>query len=128
MKNKDTKTFSKLIILINVILLLVVSIFLLILQKYSWVIGYLIGTITSYITYLMHVNNVNKLGVNTKNPVRNSIGSALLRLLISAVVLLISVYVNWINLYATFIGLLVIKLTIVVVGFIMEIKKTKEGM
>lgn len=128
MKNKETKTFSKLIILINVILLLVVSIFLLILQKYSWVIGYLIGTITSYITYLMHVNNVNKLGVNTKNPVRNSISSALLRLLISAVVLLVSVYVNWINLYATFIGLLVIKLTILVVGFIMEIKKPKEGM
>ena len=127
MKNKEIKTFSKLILIVNGILLLVVFAVLLILQLYSWAIGYLLGSITSYITYLMHANNVNKIDANTKNPVRKSVASALLRLLISAAILFIALYVDFINLYATFIGLLVIKLTVFIVGFILEIKKSKGG-
>ena len=127
MKNNDTKRFTNLVLLVNVIILTIVSIVLLLLQQYSLVIGYAMGSITSYITYLMHVNNINKLDINTKNPVKKTVASALLRFFISAIVLLVALYVNWINLYATFIGLLVIKLTIIICGFIMEIRKNKGG-
>lgn len=127
MKENEIRAFSKLILTVNMIVLFVVSIVLLILKQYSWLIGYLFGSITSYITYLMHANNVSKLGLSSKHPVRSSVSSAILRLCISAVSLLIALYVSWINIYATFIGLLVIKLTVIIVSFILEINKSKGG-
>ena len=127
MKNKEIRTFSKLILIVNGILLTVVITILLVLKLYSWSIGYLFGSIISYITYLMHVNNVEKIDGNTKNPARKSVASALLRLLISAAILFVALYVEFINFYATFVGLLVIKFTVFIVGFIREIKKSKGG-
>ena len=126
MENNEIKIFSKKVLTINLIILIVVSFALLLMQQYSWVIGYVLGSITSYITYLMHVNNVDKMCLNKKSPVKSSVASALLRFCISALCLAIGVFVEWVNIYATFIGLLVIKLTIYVLGFMTQ-KKVKEG-
>lgn len=127
MKDNEIKLFRNKILLINVVILLVTIIMLLILRKYSWIIGYLLGSITSYITFSIHVNSVSKVGKTDKNERKRSIASALFRFLISAACLSIALFIGWINIIATFIGLLVIKLTIIVYGFITEIKKERKG-
>lgn len=127
MKNNEIKFFSKIVLLVNGIILLISCIILLIMKKYSWLIGYLLGSVTSYITYLMHAHHADKFGFNSRSSTKKSIASALLRLVISAASLFIALYVSWIDLIATFIGLLVIRLTVLVVSLIIGIKKEKGG-
>lgn len=124
--NKEIKEFSKKIILINLIILLVVLIVLLILGKYSYALGYCLGSITSYITYLMHVNNVKQIGDSIHHPKRNAFAAVSLRLAISATALLIAFFVKMIDIIATFIGLLVIKVVILIAGIILEVIKNKR--
>lgn len=121
----EVKKFSKIILITNVIILAVCFIVLLILGLYSYAFGYLLGSITSYVTYLMHANSVNNLNDDTKNPSKKSFASSMLRFFISAVVLAITLFVNFIDIVWTFIGLMVIKLTIVIVGFINTRKRRK---
>lgn len=129
MKNDQIKPFVKLIILINTIIMLVGIIVLLILQKYSWTIGYSIGTIVSNITFIMHAFNVSKFGKKTVNPVKSSVSSTLFRTLISAGALLLAFLVESIDIFATFIGLVVIKIVIVITSLIVfrEGKQKVEG-
>ena len=121
MKN-DIKAFSKTIIFINLIILIVVSIVLLILGEYNWLLGYLLGSITSYITFLMHASSAS-----TKTKAKQIAFAAGIRTLISAACLCIAFFVSFIDLIATFIGLLVIKVTILVFSFITNLKKDKGG-
>lgn len=127
MKNNQIKVFAKKVMLINLAILIISSIILLIFQKYSWLLGYLLGALTSYITFIMHANSVNKLGITTKNPTKSSIASALLRLSISAICLLIALFVSWIDLLATFIGMLVIKVVIIVTTFVSSLKENRKS-
>lgn len=127
MKNNEIRKFSKLVLLVNLIILIVCSITLLIIQKYSWLIGYILGSVTSYITYLMHAHYADKFGDNNKVSTKKSVTNALLRIFISAIVLTIALFVDFIDIIATFIGLLVIKLTIFFIGFGLGIKKDKKG-
>ncbi len=123
MKNNDIKSFTKLILVVNVIILFVCSAVLLFLQKYSWLFGYFLGSVTSYITFLLHTNYVTSFGLDNRSSTKKSIASALLRLLLSAVSLFVALYVSFIDLIATFIGLVVLKFTLFVVSFILWIKK-----
>ena len=127
MENINIKTFSKLVLKINIELLVVGLVVLLILQKYTQMAGLFLGVITSCITFIMHAANANKMGVSITNPVRNAIGNTLLRLLISAIAIVISLFVSWIDLIWTFIGLLVIKLVMIVTIIILELKNRKGG-
>ena len=122
MKTDNIKSFSKNIIIINLIILVIVSLLLLILGEYSWLFGYLFGSITSYVTYLMHANSAAN---NTS--VKQAYFGAGLRILISAIPLAICLFVDFIEIIAAFIGLLVIKGTIVVYGFITNMKFLKGG-
>ena len=124
MKNQEIKLFSKKVIVVNLIILVLVSIVLLILKKYSWLIGYILGSVTSYITYFMHVNHAVKFSENSG--VKQSVSSSLLRTLVSAISLLIAFFVDFIDIFATFIGLLIIKFSIFIIGFCF--KNKKEGM
>ena len=102
---------------------------LLILQKYSWALGYLLGALVSDITFIMHAFNVSKFGVKSINPVKSSVSSTLLRTLISAVALLIAFFVDFFDIFATFIGLVVIKIVIIITSLIIfkEGKNKIEG-
>ena len=122
MKTDNIKSFSKNIIIINLIILVIVSLILLILGKYSWLFGYLLGSITSYITYLMHANSA----ANNTSVKQTYIGAGI-RILISALPLVLCLFVDFIDIIAVFIGLLVIKGTILVYGFITNMKFLKGG-
>lgn len=122
MKTNEIKVFTKKIIIINVIILFIVSIVLLVLQKYSYLLGYILGAVTSYITFLMHAS-----AAENKTKVKEIVASSVLRTLIGAVALTISFLVSFIDLIATFIGLLVIKITILIFSFITNLKYGKGG-
>ena len=118
MKNNQMKKFVKLVIVINTLVMLLSITCLLILQKYSWTIGYLIGTVVSNVTFIMHAFNVSKFGVKAINPVKSSVASTLLRTFISALALLVALLVDFIDIIATFIGLVVIKIIIVITSLV----------
>ena len=124
MKNQEIKLFSKKVIVVNLIILVLASIVLLILNKYSWLIGYILGSVTSYITYFMHVNHAVKFSENSG--VKQSVKASMLRTLVSVIPLLIAFFVDFIDIFATFIGLLIIKFSILIIGFCF--KNKKEGM
>lgn len=127
MESINIKTFSKLILKINIGLICIALVVLLILQKYTHMAGLFLGGITSCVTFVMHVVNASKMGVSITNPVKNAIGNTLLRLLISAIAIVISLFVSWIDLIWTFIGLLVIKVVMIVTSIVLEIKNRKGG-
>ena len=127
MINNEIRKFSKLVLIFNLFILFICSIVLLIIQKYSWLIGYILGSVTSYITYLMHAHYADKFGNNYKSSTKQSVTNALLRIFISALVLFIALFVDFIDIIATFIGLIVIKLTIFFIGFGLGIKKDRKG-
>ncbi len=129
MRKNDFKPFVKTIILINTIIMIVCVMVLLILKKYSWAVGYCLGSIVSNITFIMHAFNVSKFGVKSLNPVKSSVSSTLLRTFISACALLIALFVDFIDIFATFIGLVVIKIVIIITTFIIfkEDGKKIEG-
>lgn len=122
MKINNIKSFSKTVIVINLAILVIVSLVLLILKLYDWLIGYVLGSITSYITFLMHANSANN-----NSSVRHIFIGAGIRILISAIPLAICLFVDFINIIAVFIGLVVIKLTILICGFITNVKYLKGG-
>ena len=118
MRKNDIKPFVKTIILINTIIMIVCVMVLLTLQKYSWAIGYCLGSVVANITFIMHAFNVSKFGVKSLNPVKSSVSSTLLRTCISACALLIALFVDFIDIFATFVGLVVIKIVIIIATFI----------
>ena len=127
MRHKEIKSFVKVVIFINLIVLCVTSLVLLIIGKYSWLLGYLLGSIISNFTFIMHAYHVSNLDDGGKHPFISAMTSTALRLLISAVALALALFVEVFNIYATFAGLLTIKLVIFIVSIILEKKKSKEG-
>ena len=126
MKNNNMRKLVKTIIVINSIVMLIALAVLLILRKYSWCFGCLLGTITANITFVMHAYNVSKVGNSYSNPVKSSVSSSLFRTLISAISLLIAFFVEGIDIYATFIGLVVIKVVIIIVSLIVKDKDDEK--
>lgn len=127
MKNNQIKILVKSVIVVNIVLLLVGSIVLFILGKYSWLIGYMLGSITADITFIMHANTVRKIGIVNTSAAKSSISSAVFRTLISAASLGIAFLLEWIDIFATFIGLVVIKLVIIIVSFVVEKRYNEEN-
>ena len=126
MKNNDMKKLVKTIISVNSLVMLIALAVLFILRKYSWCFGYLLGTLTANMTFIMHAYNVSKVGNSYSNPVKSSVSSSLFRTLISAISLLIAFLVEGIDIYATFIGLVVIKVVIIIVSLIVEKNKNNK--
>ena len=128
MKNNQMKRFVKLVVFANTIIMLLGIIVLLILQKYSWAIGYLLGSIVSSVTFIMHAYNVSKFGVKLINPIKSSVSSTFFRTLISSGALFIAFMVEFIDIFATFIGLVVIKIVIIITSLIIfRNDNQKEG-
>ena len=125
MRDKEMKRLVKKVLLTNSIVMLIALVVLLILKKYSWVFGYLLGTVTANLTFVMHAYNVSKVGNSYINPVKSSISSSVFRTLISALSLLIAFLIEGIDIYATFIGLVVIKVVIIIVSLVSEKNNNK---
>ena len=125
MRDKEMKRLVKKVLLTNSVVMLIALVVLLILKKYSWVFGYLLGTITANLTFVMHAYNVSKVGNSYINPVKSSISSSVFRTLISALSLLIAFLIEGIDIYATFIGLVVIKVVIIIVSLVSEKNNNK---
>jgi F0F1-type ATP synthase assembly protein I len=125
--NDNLEKFKKTIIFITAIISVITAIILLICRKYSWSIGILLGSFVSIITFLMHVNNIDRFGSDIKHPERNAFANSILRLGISAIGLLIAFFISWIDIIATFIGLMIIKVVIFIVPFITTKGIKKEG-
>lgn len=126
MKNKEINRLVKSVIFVNSIIMLIGVVVLLILRKYSWTFGYLLGSVTADITFIMHANNVSKVGITNTNPTKSSISSSIFRMLISAMSLFIAFFIEGIDIYATFVGLVLIKVVIIIVSFVVEKKNSKE--
>lgn len=126
MKNKEINRLVKSVIFVNSIIMLIGVVVLFILRKYSWTFGYLLGSVTADITFIMHANNVSKVGITNTNPTKSSISSSIFRMLISAISLLIAFLIEGIDIYATFVGLVLIKVVIIIVSFVVEKKNSKE--
>lgn len=118
MRKNEIKPFVKVVILINAMITLVSVIVLLLLQKYSWATGYLLGSVAANITFIMHAYNVSKFGIKSLNPIKSSVSSTLLRTFISAGVLFIAFVTDFMDIFATFIGLVVIKIVIIITSLI----------
>ena len=127
MKNKEIKRLVKLVLIVNFIIMLIGLVVLLLIKKYSWAFGVLLGSLTADITFIMHANNVSKVGISNTNVTKSSISSSIFRMLLSALSLFIAFLVEGIDIYATFVGLVVIKVVIIIVSFIVE-KKNNEDM
>ena len=125
MRDKEMKRLVKKVLLTNSIVMLIALVVLLILKKYSWVFGYLLGTVTANLTFVMHAYNVSKVGNSYINPVKSSISSAVFRTLISALSLLVAFLIEGIDIYATFIGLVAIKVVIIIVSLVSEKNNNK---
>ena len=125
MRDKEMKRLVKKVLLTNSVVMLIALVVLLILKKYSWVFGYLLGTVTANLTFVMHAYNVSKVGNSYINPVKSSISSAVFRTLISALSLLVAFLIEGIDIYATFIGLVVIKVVIIIVSLVSEKNNNK---
>ena len=126
MKNKEIKRLVKSVLIVNFIIMLIGLVVLLLIQKYSWAFGYLLGSVTADITFIMHANNVSKVGITNTNPTKSSISSSIFRMLISALSLLVAFLVEGIDIYATFVGLVLIKVVIIIVSLIVEKKDNKD--
>ena len=124
--NNELEKFEKTIILISAIISFVTAIILLICSKYSWSSGIFLGSIVSIITFIMHVNNIDRFGNGMKHPERNAFANSISRLGISAIGLLIAFFISWIDIIATFIGLMIIKVVILIVPFIIGTKETQK--
>ena len=124
--NQEIKSFVKVTIFINLIVLGISSLVLLILSQYSLLFGYLLGSMVSNLTFIMHANHVNNLGSNGKHPFISAITSTGIRLLVSALALLLALFIDVFNIYATFIGLFTIKLIIFIVSIVLEKNKKKN--
>lgn len=124
--NNELHQFKNKILLITSIISIICVVVLLIIKKYSWSLGILLGFIVSNITFVMHVKNVDNFGNDIKHPGRNAFIGSISRLGVSAIGLLIAFFIPWIDIIATFIGLMIIKAVILVLPFIIGNERVKK--
>lgn len=125
MKKNEIYAFAKPFIILNIILSTIVVLILLFFD-YRYSLGYLLGAITSYITFIIHAYSINNLGEDNKAFIK-SFGNAMFRFLISGLALLLAFFFNLFNIISTFAGLVVIKFLMIIYAFIYHKKTQKEA-
>lgn len=113
---------------INWVICLIVTLILYFLVSHSWGLGYLLGSLTSYLTFGLHMKSVNDYGSKSANAYMHSFTNGGVRFLVSAAMLLIAFLLNdEFNLIATFIGMMVIKVLLLGFSIIREIRNKQKG-
>ncbi len=108
----DVKNFAYIFIPINWIICLAISLILFIINK-EIALGYVLGAITSFLTFgLLMKNTKSSLSPEKTSVFTKVLGSYLTRLIISGVVLAIAFYDSRFNFYSTIAGLSVIKIVL----------------
>lgn len=127
----EIKKFGLIFMPINWVICITVTAILYFGFNKSWGLGYLLGSLTSYLTFGLHMKNANDYGSKGANAYMQAFTNSGVRFLISAAMLLIAFFLNdEFNLIATFIGMMVIKVLLFVFSIIREIiikKKSKGG-
>ena len=118
MKNQEINLFVRKSLTINAVIALGLTIILIIIGLYEWTLGYILGFITSCLTFIMHARNVEKMGVCIERPMKNALSSTMFRLFISAISLFIALMISWIDIMGTFIGLVIIKIVVIIVPLV----------
>lgn len=109
----DVKNFAHIFIPINWLICLIVSLILFIINSKLGT-GYVLGSITSFLTFgLLMKNTHSNLLPEKKSVVTKFMGSYAVRMLITAIVLVITFYDPRFNFYATIAGLTVLKVVLV---------------
>ena len=128
----ELKRFGLIFMPINWGICLIVTITLLLVFKddNSYALGYLLGSVTSYLTFGLHMKDVNDYGSEKANIIMKIFTNIFTRLAITAIVLVIAYFNNTMfRFVTTAIGILVIKLFLIIFGIFyakMEHKKPIE--
>jgi len=126
----EVKKFGLIFMPINWVICAIVTIILFQLNE-SYGYGYLLGSITSYLTFGLHMKHSNDYGSEKANSYMQFFTNAGVRFIISAAMLFIAFYFNDLfNFICAAIGILVIKVLLIIFGIIYEIvnsKKKKES-
>ena len=116
---------------INWLICLIVTLILYFVVNESWGLGYLLGSLTSYLTFGLHMKSVNDYGSKQANAYMHAFTNGGVRLLVSAAILMVAFFLNdEFNLIATFIGMMVIKVLLLIFSIsrgIIKNKKRNEG-
>lgn len=112
---------------INWIICLIVTLILYFAVNESWGLGYLLGSLTSYLTFGLHMKSANDYGSKQANAYMHAFTNGGVRLLVSAAILMVAFFLNdEFNLIATFIGMMVIKVLLLIFSISREIIKNKK--
>lgn len=111
----DVKQFSLVFIPINWLICLIVSLILLITMGKEVTMGYLLGSITSFLTFGLLMKNTSNVLQPARVSFRSKImGGSFVRLLVSLVILAAAFYSPNFNFIATIVGMLVLKVVLVI--------------
>ena len=112
---------------INWLICLIVTLILYFAVNESWGLGYLLGSLTSYLTFGLHMKSANDYGSKKANAYMHAFTNGGVRLLVSAAILMVAFFLNdEFNLIATFIGMMVIKVLLLIFSISREIIKNKK--
>ncbi len=110
----DVKNFAFIFLPINWLICLIVSLILFFINK-NFALGYILGSITSFLTFgLLMKNTQSSLLPEKKSVVTKVMGSYFIRMIISAVVLIIAFNDVRFEFFSTLAGLTVLKVVLVI--------------
>lgn len=113
---------------INWVICIIVTIILYYAVNPSWGLGYLLGSLTSYLTFGLHMKSANDYGSKGANLYMQAFTNTGVRILISALMLLVAFMLNdEFNLIATFIGMMVIRVLLLIFSIIRELVLKNKG-
>ena len=106
-KTSEIKKFGLIFMPINWLICLIVTLILYFAVNESWGLGYLLGSLTSYLTFGLHMKSANDYGSKQANAYMHAFTNGGVRLLVSAAILMVAFFLNdEFNLIATFIGMI----------------------
>ena len=128
--NDEIRRFAIVFMPINFGICLIVTLVLLLSFKdNSYAFGYLLGSLTSYLTFILHMRYVRDVGNEKPNILVRLLTNFGVRSLIWIAVLFIAYkFNNYFNLYTTGIGLVVINLFVFIFGIVYLKRNMKPKM
>ncbi|MFI3329187.1 MAG: ATP synthase subunit I [bacterium] len=110
----DVKNFAHIFLPINWLICFVISLILFIISK-EIAFGYILGALTSFLTFgLLMKNTQSSLLPEKKSVVTKILGGYVTRMIISGAILVVAFYDARFNFYSTIAGLTVLKIVLVI--------------
>lgn len=123
----EIKRFGLIFMPINWVICLIVTLILYFSLGSPYALGYLLGSVTSYLTFGLHMKDVNDYGSPKANIIMKIFTNFGTRMAITAVILAISYFNNeMFNFICCAIGICIIKLFLFIFGLIFFGRQAKE--